>query len=251
MCARMPRATAGEPPIQCRDASGALARVALGCLACAVAACGTSSVQAPNRPPSPGSISVAEPGGDASDAHEAALERQLSSAWGERSDKGDQVLVPLPDWEHWKRVRYWGVDQFVGFRYGKEHHVIAIVLLQEVPEGEAVTSRNCLRRFELWANPQLEPYSVELGHATEKKGRWREQPLFIRSVDGRTSFGFSQRSFSAAWTAYPAYAHACLVYGVAVPWDTQPELAQRVRARFVEEGFERMNPLTQDPPQRY
>src|SRR5690606_3693419 len=87
------------------------------------AACGSSGVtQPPGAPPSPHTVTVAEPGGDAHDPHKAALERQLKEPWGARNDKDDQLHAPTPDWQNWKRVRYWGVDHFTGFRYGDDHH---------------------------------------------------------------------------------------------------------------------------------
>jgi hypothetical protein len=214
-------------------------------------ACGSSVVhQPPGRSPTPSSVSVAEPGGDASDPHQAALRRQLASPWGYRTDKDEQIQVPLPDWEHWKRVRYWGIEHFVGFRYGKEHHAMAIVFVQDASSGEATDSRSCLRHFELWARPQLGPYDVKLQPASERKMAWRGQPTYVRSLDGSVSFGFSKRGFSAAWAAYPAYPSACLVYAIAVPWDTQPELARRVRDRWLSEGFGQIVTLTAERPYR-
>src|SRR5687768_5050364 len=73
------------------------------------------------KPPTPASVTVKEPGGDAEDKQGAALFRQLDEAWGLRNDKDDQLHVPLPDHQHWKRVRFWGVEHFVGFRYGGDH----------------------------------------------------------------------------------------------------------------------------------
>jgi hypothetical protein len=206
--------------------------------------------QPPGRPPAPETVSVAEPGGDAADAHEAALLRQLSSPWGRRTDKDDQLEVPLLDWEHWKRVRFHSVEHFVGFRYGNDHHVASIVLVQDGNPGEELDSRRCLKNFELWARQQLAPYDVQLGLASERELLWHGAPIFVRSVDGSFSFAFMKRAFSAAWAAYPAYPGACLVYAVAVPWDTRPKLAQRVRDRWAAEGFQQMTPLTRERPYR-
>jgi hypothetical protein len=195
-------------------------------------------------------VTVAAPGGDAADPHEAALQRQLASDWGYRTDKDDQVEIPLLDWDHWKRVRFWGVQHFVGFRYGKDHHAVAIVLVQDAPQGETVDSRSCLRRFEVWARPQLAAFDLKLGSGSERKAVWQKQPIYVRSVDGQVSVGFSTRGFSAAWTAYPAYPDACLVYAMAAPWDTRPELARRLRDRWASEGFERLVALTPGRPYR-
>jgi len=215
-------------------------------------ACGSSvgSTQPPGVPPKPASVTVKEPGGDAHDTHWAALTRELSEPWGERNDKDNQLFVPLPDTPKWKRVRYWGVEHFVGFRYGDDHHVIAIAFVQEVDAGSAPDSKTCLRRFESWARGQSKSYEPKLEAIGERNTKWRDQPLSIRFVDGYADAGFSRKNFSAAWAAYPAYTDACLVYAVAVPWRTQPELARQVRDRFLTEAFERVNPLTEARPYR-
>lgn len=196
------------------------------------------------KPPSPESVSVKEPGGDAKDPEEAALFRQLDEPWGQRSDKDDQLLLPLPDAEHWKRVRYWGAEHFVGFRYGDEHRVLAIGFVQEVPAGTPVTSDTCMRRFEAWGRPQTKPFDVKFGPFSVHHQRWRDQRLEVHQVDGQVSVAFSTTSFSAAWAAYPAYSDGCLIYAVAVPWRDHAELARQVRDRWVNEAFSQVDPKT-------
>jgi len=105
------------------------------------AACSNNAsvpIAAPMRPPTPASVSVKEPGGDAVDPERAALERLLGEPWGARTDKDEQLLAPMPDWEHWKRTRYFGFDHLVGFRYGNEHHAMVAVRVQELPENTPV-----------------------------------------------------------------------------------------------------------------
>lgn len=223
--------------------AGHLLSLALGL---GLVGCGSSSThtQPPGTPPRPTTVTVAEPGGDAHDPHWAALQRQLSEAWGERNDKDNQLLVPLPDIEKWKRVRYWGVDHFLGFRYGDDHHVLAIAFVQEVEPGVAVESRTCIRRFELWARQKSKSFEPKLDAIGERVSKWRDKPLLIHFVDGYADVGFSRREFSAAWAAYPAYPDACLIYAVAVPWRDHPAEARKVRDRFLTEAFERVNPIT-------
>jgi len=203
-----------------------------------------TAVQARPQPPSPQSITVKQPGGDAPDREGAALFRQLDEAWGQRGDKDDQLLLPLPDAEHWKRVRYWGVEHFVGFRYGSDHHVLAIGFVQELPPGTPINTDTCMRHFEAWGRPQTKPFDVKFGPFAVYHQRWREQRLDVHAVDGRFSAGFSTTSFSAAWAAYPAYTDGCLIYAVAVPWRDHPELAKQVRDRFVSEGFTKLDART-------
>jgi hypothetical protein len=220
-------------------------------LALLMAACGSSVPrQPPGEPPTPTSVSVAEPGGDAHDPHQAALMRELSSGWGMRNDKDDQLYVPLPDAENWKRVRFFPIDHFTGFRYGDDHHALSVVLLHDVVEGQPHNSKLCMRRFEAWARPQLKGYEVGFGPFAETKKEWQGQPIAVRYVDGYVDVGFSRRHFSAAWAAYAAYPDACLIYAVAVPWDDHEDLAKKVRNRWVDQGFQQVEPRTPRRPYR-
>ncbi len=199
---------------------------------------------------------AAKPGADAAatqppaDAHEAALRTLLAAPWGARNDKDDQVHVPTPDWEHWRRVRYWGFEHFTGFKYGKDHHVVAAVFVQDVPAGTPVKSEICMRRFETWGRPQIKSFDVKFGTFNVKWGRWREQPLMITYVDGQLNYGLSRVEFSGAWAAFPAYPNACLVYAVGIPWRGHGDDARKLRDRWVEEGFAFMDPLTPERPYR-
>ncbi|MCC6900943.1 MAG: hypothetical protein IT377_18340 [Polyangiaceae bacterium] len=216
----------------------------LGVMLCA--ACGSSGVppQPPGTPPKAETVTVAEPGGNAHDPHFAALDRQVHEPWGERNDKDNQLLVPLPDAPKWKRVRYFGVEHFLGFRYGDDHHVLALAFVHDAEPGAAVDSRSCIRRFESWARAQSKAFGPKLEAIGERNSKWRDQPLSIHFVDGYADVAFSRREFSAAWAAYPAYPDACLIFAVAVPWRDQPEAARKLRDRFLTEAFERVNPLT-------
>ena len=225
---------------------GLFALVLLG-----ASACGPSVVrQPPGRPPTPRSVSVSEPGGDAADPHRAALKRLLAAPWGRRNDKDGQLEAPTPDWKNWKRVRYWGVHHFTGFRYGDEHHVIAIVFVKPVPEGVTPDADACMERFVSWARSRIRNFDVKLGSIERKDGHWRGKQMDVESVDGNVDFGFSHHHFSAAWATYPAYPDACLTYAIAVPWRGQKELAQKLRDRWVDEGFSRMRTLTKKAPHR-
>src|SRR5689334_19615833 len=119
-----------EPMVDVVALSRAVPVLAL-CAACTSSAAVAPS--APMRPPTPASVTVKEPGGDAEDPERAALERLLGEAWGARTDKDEQLLAPMPDWEHWRRTRYWGFDHLVGFRYGNEHRAMIAVRVQDLP----------------------------------------------------------------------------------------------------------------------
>lgn len=214
-------------------------------------ACGPGVVrEPPGRPPTPASVTVAEPGGNAADPNLAALDRVVTGRWGLRDDKDHQLLVPLPDWRKWRRVRYWGVHHFTGFRYGDSHHVIAIVFVKPVPEGVTPDADACMERFVSWARSRIRNFDVKLTPIERKDARWHHKQMDVETVDGNVDFGFSHHPFSAAWATYPAYPDACLIYAIAVPWRGHKEIAQEVRDRFVAEGFWRMRPLTKMAPHR-
>ncbi len=228
--------------------------VVVAALAALGAGCSTAAQTPPSmpmRPPTPASVSRKEPGGDASDPERAALERLLREPWGARNDKDNQVLAPLPDWENWKRLRYWGFDNLVGFRYGNEYRAMTVVHIHPLPQGVPAKSETCMRAFEDWARPQISGFDVRLKPFQVKLTRWRDQPLVIETVDGWVSWGIGSADFSAAWAAYPAYDDACLIYGVAVPWREQPELAKKVRDRFMQEGLANLQALTTEKPYRH
>ena len=204
----------------------------------------------PTTAPTPASVTVKEPGGDAPDPHSAALDRLTAAPWGNRTDKDDQVFVPLPDSENWKRVRYFGVEHYVGFRYGDDHHAMVIAFTQALPAGTPMKSDTCMRQFEAWGLPQTHPFDVKFSPFDTHLGKWQGQILESRSVDGRVNLGFTASEFSGAWAAYPAYPDGCLVMAVAVPWRDHKELAQKLRDRFVGEGFALMAVASKVRPER-
>ena len=221
-------------------------------LAVAMVGCGGHSspqTKPPGAPPTPTSVNLQHPGGDAADPHEAALNRLLTEPWGERGDKDEQLHIALPDAENWKRVRYWGVQHFLGFRYGKQHHALVVLFVQQVEEQQP-TSEDCLRHFDAWGRPLIKPFDVDFGQFHPHHSKFHGRSLVTLAVDGKLSLGFSRPEFSAAWAAYSLYPKACLISAVAVPWRSTPELAQKVRDRFVEEAFVQLKPLTEAAPTR-
>lgn len=202
-------------------------------------------------PPTPASITKAEPGGDAPDPQAAALTRLLQSPWGHRPDKDDQLALALPDPDNWKRVRFFGVEHFVGFRYGNDHHALAAVFVQEAKDVATLTSAECLKRFEAWGRPRVEAFDVDFEPFAVEHSRFRGRPRIAFTMDGSVLLGFSRPEFSAAWTAYTIYPGACLISAIAVPWRKHPELARKVRDRFVDEGFGLLEPKTEQAPYRH
>jgi hypothetical protein len=174
----------------------------------------------------------------------------LSKGWGRQTDRDNQLQVPLPDARRWKRVRFSLIEHFVGFRVGKGPDAFAVVLAEPTPVGEPTTSASCLRRAEQAARPVLAAFDVQMGDITRREIEWKHQRVLVHETSGAVDYGFGPRSFAVAWAAYPAYADGCLVFGLAIPWDGERELAEQVRERWITEGLRRMKPLTEQLPSR-
>jgi hypothetical protein len=229
--------------------------------ACALAsfsiACASAPTQPPGAPPSPGSVTKENPGGDANDPEEAALKRQLEMPWGWAMDKDRQLKVPMIDPRRMKRVRYWAIEHFTGFRYGSDYYAMNVVVLRDIDAGEKVNSKICLQRAEKWAYPQMKSFEVKLVPGEVQEIEWQDKrlpspgtPIAVKSVDGYVDFGLERRRFSAAYAAYAAYPDACLIFGMAVPWGKHEALAKQVRDRWVREAVPKLRPLTPTRPYR-
>jgi hypothetical protein len=201
--------------------------------------------------PSRESVQQEEPGGDAPDQHAAALARLVTLPFGWGSDKDDQVRIMLPDAGMWKRVRYRGFEHLTGFRYGEDHHAISVVIVHDTREGRAPTSETCMRYAETLARPRARALSVETQPIVETKLTWRGKPLIVHSTDGEFPFGFRRIAFAAAWVAYPAYESACLYQAFGVKYEGSPEIARRLRDRWVSEAATQVDIRTPTKPYRH
>jgi hypothetical protein len=205
--------------------------------------------QAPGLPPSPTTVTRNEPGGDADDPHVAALSRLLSERWGWRNDKQDALHVPMPDWQNWRRIRYYGVPTFVGFRYGDDHHAVLAIWVRPVEEGAEATPDACLESFEKWASPTAHDFDVELAPGSISRVPWQHGEAVIKSVEAEIRTLFSHKQYAAAYGAYRMWPGTCTIFGVAVPVRGAEELARAVRDRYVREGFGQMDQHMTETPQ--
>jgi hypothetical protein len=200
------------------------------------------------------SISREEPGGDAADPHESALQRLLTEPWGWRNDKQDALHVPLPDWKNWRRIRYFGVPSFVGFRYGDDHHAVIAIWVRESDEG--TTPDECIESFEKWASPTAHSFSVDIGPANTVRLTWVPDPqqpeertdVVIKSMDAQINTLFSKKAYSAAYAAYVMWPKTCTIFGLAIPIRENLELAHEVRDRYVNDGFSRIERRSDTTP---
>lgn len=190
-------------------------------------------------------------GGGGGSGHAAALEQLKVAPLVPKSDKQNAVLVPLPDAEHWTRVRFLTLKSLVGFRYGKEHHAIVGGFVTHVDDNGVQGA--CNKSFEQWAAPWIDAFDVELKHAPPVAFAWssplapttvpgpRVKKIAIVDVDpvsAKTATVLARESYEAAWAAYPAWGDkACLVLGVAIPSRDEPARAKEVRDRFLKDVF--------------
>jgi hypothetical protein len=197
------------------------------------------------------------------DGHSAALEQLKVAAMTPKPDKQNSVLIPLPDAEHWTRVRFLTVQSLVGFRYGKDHHAIFAAFVTHVDDNNVQGA--CNRSFEQWAMPWVEAFEVELKHDPPVAFPWSASPtpggrdpkkiaiVDVDPVHAKTATLLSRESYEAAWAAYPVWGDkACLVMGVAVPVRDDPQRAKEVRDRFLREAFPKIVVLSpEEPKERY
>ena len=211
--------------------------------------------QPPGVPPTVTSVNREEPGGDADDPHSAALDRLLHEGWGWRNDKQDALHVPLPDWKNWRRIRYFGVPTFVGFRYGDDHHAVIAVWVRDADEG--TTPDHCLESFEKWGEPTAHSFSVKVGDPIVSRQPWNPTPgaqpdgsleVVVKSVDAEVSTLFSKTKYAAAYAGYVMWPKTCTIFGMAVPVRDSDELARAVRDRYVKDGFWRMQRYVESTP---
>lgn len=234
-------------------------------LAAACAAGCSTAAAAPSRPVVPASPpkddGKSAQGGSGGERHSAALEQLRTAALTPKADKQGSVLVPLPDAEHWTRVRFLTLPSLVGFRYGKDHHAIVAGFVTHVDDNLAEGA--CNKSFEQWALPFVEAFEVELRHDPPTAFSWTipsagaGAPKKIAIVDtdpvfAKTATVLARESYHAAWAAYPAWEKACLVIGVAIPVRDDDGRARAVRDRFLSDVFPKITvPSTTEPKERF
>jgi hypothetical protein len=212
--------------------------VASAGLSCACA----SSATAPSRPEAVTPVAPAAPpkddgkpaqGGQGGQEHAAALEQLKTAHLGWRVDRQNSVRVLLPDAGTWLRVKFWGVESLVGFRYGKDHHAIVGAFVVHVPNESALGA--CSKAFEAWAQPYVDAFEVELEHDPPKAFPWSGKIVDIDSLVATTATLGAHDQYVAAYATYPAWPGACLILGIAIPARGELERAKAVRDRFAAE----------------
>jgi len=207
----------------------------------------------PGLPPTPASITRANPGGDAADPEEAALARLAAESWGFRRDRFNTLRIPLTDWKHWQRVRLWNHPTRTAFRYGDDHYAVIGVWYTPI-EGDNDPD-TCIAKFLSENTPVAEAYGARVGKVkvvhTEQDVDGEMRPMTIRVIDGSVESLFESNDYVGALAAYQSWPGTCLLHGFAVVATEHHELAVKIRDRWVAEGAVRLlweKRITEAPP---
>jgi hypothetical protein len=217
--------------------------VALLSLMTLVASTGCASappkaVQPAGKPPTPKSVTLHNPGGDAADPELAALERLATQPFGWKGDKFNTLRVPLIDWSHWQRVKIFGQPSRAAYQYGDEHFAV-IALFYTPIEGENDPDR-CLQQFLEKAGPPAEAYGVRIGEShvlhVDQKIEGERRPMAIKVLDGSVESLMDSNDYAGAVASFQSWPGTCLIEAFAVVATHHRELAMKVRDRWVAEG---------------
>jgi hypothetical protein len=212
--------------------------------------CSSGTGAAVNHPvaaaPPPKDDGEPSKGGGGGDSHSAALEQLKIAKVTRRFDKQVSVVVPLPDAEHWTRVKFWGVESLVGYRYGKEHHALVGAFVTHVEDNGKPGA--CIQSFEDWAMPMVSAFDVEIHHEPPIAVMWHRKIVDVDSVFAKTETLAFRDHYAGTYAAYPVWNNACLIVGVAVPSRGDDDRAREVRDRFAREVLPRVEVLTREEP---
>ena len=106
-----------------------------------------------------------------------------------------------------------------------------------------------MQRFEETARTQVSDMGGRIGTTQTIMERWHRKPLMVRTASGEVDILFSHYDALLAWTGYPAYEGACMIYAVVIPWKEDEELALQLRDQWIE-AFRKFKPLTDTVPYR-
>jgi len=203
--------------------------------ACAKPAAPTQPVGAP---PTPKTVTAANPGGDANDPEFAALDRLSKEPWGYSRDFWNTLHVPLVDWKNWQRTRSKVNPTRASFRYGKSNY--AVVSVWYTPMEGTNDPEACLAKFLDDASPVADAYGIQVisreGLRMTQSVGADVRPIAVELLSGRLDSLLGRNDYMGAVTAYQSFAGTCLVEGFAVVATHYPTLAKQIRDRWIAEG---------------
>ncbi len=204
----------------------------------------------PPHPPSPPSVTRSTPGGDSPRPEQAALDRLVHQPWGLRADRRGLVLIPLPDADNWRRVRFRLVPALTGFRYGDQHHGVAALFVRAAPAlvpGQDASAA-CLAEFERWGEQQARLFEVEMGPASDRSISWRGRSILVRQREGSVFWWLRRRHYAGVYASFLAWPGRCATLTYAFPMDEAEEEALLARERFAAEAMGRFFASATAPP---
>jgi hypothetical protein len=182
--------------------------------------------------------------------HSAALEELKIAPMAPVVDAQRSIRFPLPDGRRWARVKFFGVESLVGFRYGKEHHAVVAATITHVPADAPQGA--CTKSFEEWAMPWVQAFEVELERDPPRAIPWHARIVDIDLLYARAATLAAREGYAVAYGAYPAWPGACLILGIAVPAREDEQRARQVRDRFAQEVLPRVQVIAkEEPKERY
>ena len=217
----------------------------------ALVLCGCSAA----APPHLGPVAAAPPprddgkpseGGAGGLAHAAALEELKGGQLDWRVDRQVSLRVLLPDAPSWTRVKFWGLESLVGFRYGKDHHAIVGGFVVRVDDENAPGA--CGKAFEQQTQPWVDAFDVAIEHDAPKAVPWNGKIVDIDALVATTATLGMRDQYAAAYATYPAWKGSCLVLGIAVPARGDLGRAVAVRDRFAAEVLPRVQVTAKEEP---
>lgn len=198
--------------------------------------------QPAGAPPTPKTVTAANPGGDANDPEFAALDRLAKEQWGFQRDFWNTLHIPLVDWKNWQRTRITGNPTRASFRYGKQHYAVATIWYTPI-EG-ANDPEACMAKFIDYASPAADAYGIQV--MSRERLRMTQSvgadvlPISVELLTGRVDTLLLHNDYLGAIIAYQSFPGTCLVEGFAVVATHHPTLAKQIRDRWVSEGATRL-----------
>ena len=178
---------------------------------------------------------------DTQASRDPTLAALASEPWGWRNDKQDIFHFPLTDWQNWRRVRYWGLPVFLGFRYGDSQRFLTALWVKRLRSEDPDDINVCFDRMYAWGQSIAEVYQASIVLGPRTYASWKsENDVIVQSVDAKISALFSRRTYRAAVGVTFGWPRVCIVYGYAFQDDGDDTTAAQVRDRYAREAFSLM-----------
>jgi hypothetical protein len=145
----------------------------IAALAGLVSACASAPARpatVAERTPTPESVTVDNPGGDAESPVDAALTRLLAGPLGHKTDRFKTLRAHLPDAGNWKRVRFFGHPTRAAFRYGKKPPY-AFAVIEYLPADDSDAPHACLEQFVRRATSLTRKFDIEVDPVARSLGK--------------------------------------------------------------------------------